>query len=336
MTITISREHYRAFDDFARKRHGLRYGYGGAFRVDPAYSTDCSGLVLQSAAFLRGRTDWSGNRYGSTESFRLDYKIVYDLGFRRLPRGGVGALSFKPIMLVGLQHGGGGIYSHTACTVYGTDRPGGPIVDSKRGVDWESQGAGVFYYDGARAWNNSLFHDFWYLDAKLAPVAPPVIINEINAEAGREPWLGKRKFDGERACLDGVGRYVDYEHGSIYWHPSKAKTAVAVPAEIYAEWKTVSWEQGPLGYPVADVKKFSDGLAQEFQGGWIYKQQDLPAVVIHGAILQRYLAVGGPSGWGYPLGKEKPTTDGGREQAFSKGVTAVWHPSGVVTVKGAA
>jgi hypothetical protein len=34
-------------------------------------------------------------------------------------------------------------------------------------VDWESQGNGVFLYDGARAWNDRLFHDYWYLDTRL-------------------------------------------------------------------------------------------------------------------------------------------------------------------------
>lgn len=341
MTLTISRDHYRAFDKWCRDRNGNYYGYGEAFTLDPARSTDCSGLVLQSGAFLSGRTDWPGNRYGSTESFRLDYKIVYDLGFRRLPRGGVGALSFKPIMLVGLQHGGGGVYSHTACTVFGTDRPGGEVRQSARGCDWESRGGtpGVRYYDGARAWNDSLFHDFWYLDAKLAPVAPVEVINEIDAEAKRAAgWIGKRLTD-ERPCLDGEGRYSDFERGSIYWSPAvrasekPGNRAVAVPAAIYEVWKRQSWEQGPLGYPTLRHAVVDGGVVQAFQGGAIYRANGTPGAIMNGAILERYKAAGFESGWGWPLGDEKPTADGGREQKFSKGITAIWHPTGVVTVK---
>lgn len=169
MTAVITRQRAQEVHDLARARAGLPYSYGGAFTRDPKVSTDCSGLVLQTAAWYQGRQDWPGNRYGSTESFRLNYKIVSDLGFKRLPAGGLSALGFTPVMLVGLQHGGGGIYSHTACTLMTMDVPGGPVVVSKRGVDWESRGGnpGVYLYDGARAWNDPLFHDFWYLDARL-------------------------------------------------------------------------------------------------------------------------------------------------------------------------
>lgn len=174
MTFTVTRQRAQEVHDLARARAGLPYGYGGAFTRNPRDTTDCSGLVLQTAAWYGGRADWPGNRYGSTESFRLNHQIVFDLGFKRLPAGGVAALPFKPVMLVGLQHGGGGIYSHTACTLMTMDQPGGPVVEAARGVDWESQGDGVFLYDGARAWNDPLFHDFWYLDARLEPAAAPV------------------------------------------------------------------------------------------------------------------------------------------------------------------
>ena len=175
MTVTITRQRAQEVHDLARARAGLPYSYGGAFTRDPRVSTDCSGLVLQTAAWYMGRTDWPGNRYGSTESFRLNHRIVSELGCKRLPKGGIAELGFTPVMLVGLQHGGGGVYSHTACTLMTMDIPGGPVTVSKRGVDWESQGNGVFLYDGARAWNDPLFHDFWYLDAKLEDAAtiPP-------------------------------------------------------------------------------------------------------------------------------------------------------------------
>lgn len=171
MTVTITRQRAQEVHDLARARAGLPYAYGGAFTRDPRPSTDCSGLVLQTGAWYIGRDDWPGNRYGSTESFRLDDRIVSELGFKRMPAGGPAALPFKPVMLVGLQHGGGGEYSHTACTLMTMDIPGGPVKMSDRGVDWESHGnvngVGVSLYDGARAWNDPLFHDFWYLDAKL-------------------------------------------------------------------------------------------------------------------------------------------------------------------------
>lgn len=204
MPFTVTRQRAQEVHDLARARAGLPYAYGGAFTLDPRRSTDCSGLVLQTAAWYGGRTDWPGNRYGSTESFRLNHKIVFDLGFKRLPPGGPAALPFKPVMLVGLQHGGGGEFSHTACTLMTMDIPGGPVKMSDRGVDWESRGGnpGVFLYDGARAWNDPLFHDFWYLDAKLedAPVSTlPDVADVLSRAMG-----GRLSLDRYRRLLPAV------------------------------------------------------------------------------------------------------------------------------------
>lgn len=219
MTKIITRQKAKETDNWCRDRKGLPYAYGGAFTTDPRRSTDCSGLVLQTGAYLMGRTDWSGNRYGSTESFRLDYKIVYDIGFKRLPAGGVRALGFQPIMMVGLQHGGGGVNSHTACTLFYADVPGGEIKVSQRGIDWESHGnraggIGVDYYDYARAWNDPLFHDFWYLDAKLEDATPPVL----------DPIARHQKFlkeATERELLVYIAEQLGPGHPD--W-PSKGKT----------------------------------------------------------------------------------------------------------------
>ena len=196
MTFTVTKQRAQQVHDRAIARNGLNYDYGGAFTTNPRVSTDCSGLVLQTGAWYRGRTDWPGNRYGSTESFRLDHKVVYDLGFKRMPAGGLSAIGFKPVMLVGLQHGGGGRNSHTACTLMTMDRPGGPVTMSARGVDWESRGGtpGVRLYNGARAWNDRLFHDFWYLDAVLGDHLQVVELEQaakrpVAARAGRSALL---------------------------------------------------------------------------------------------------------------------------------------------------
>lgn len=146
MTKVITRAKLAEFDAWARARDNLYYGYGEYFEPDPKFSTDCSGLVMSTGAFFQGMNPYQ--RYGSTESFRLDYKIVYDLGFRRGPGGP------EHFFKVGLFHGGGGPNSHTACTV--------------NGIAWESSGAnGVQYGPPARGWNASMFDDFWYWDGVL-------------------------------------------------------------------------------------------------------------------------------------------------------------------------
>ncbi len=222
MTFTVTRQRAQEVHDLARARAGLPYGYGGAFTRDRRVSTDCSGLVLQTAAWYGGRSDWPGNRYGSTESFRLNYKVVFDLGFKRLPKGGPAALPIKPVMLVGLQHGGGGIFSHTACTLMTMDQPGGPVVPSARGVDWESQGDGVFLYDGARAWNDPLFFDFWYLDAVLETTPQEEddmtpddrkmlreVWEQLRGPQGKGwPQLGKNADGDNLSLVDGVAELL--------------------------------------------------------------------------------------------------------------------------------
>ncbi|NKZ71987.1 hypothetical protein GTA09_21410 [Rhodococcus hoagii] len=84
--------------------------------------------------------------------------------------------------------------------------------------------------------------------------------------------MGDRLFDGERPCADGVGRYVDFTNGSIYWHPELnvvdgIARAIAVPAHVYATWSGLRWEQGTLGYPVARHEVIDGvGDVQRFQG----------------------------------------------------------------------
>lgn len=332
MTKVLTPAKAREVDAFARARDGLYYGYGQAFNTNPKQSTDCSGLVLQTGAILAGRTDWVNNRYGSTESFRLDYAIVYEIGFKRMPRGG---LSFVPAMKVGLQHGGGGIYSHTACTLMFLDTPGGEIKESARGVDWESQGNGVFYYEGARAWNDGLFHDFWYLDMRLGEIAPP--INEINAEAARaKSWIGTRVDKDEQRAPDGEGRFVKYTNGWIYWHPKvnndapRGERAIAIPPDIFEVWAAQGWEKGPLGYPTR--RHYTDGnvgTIQGFQGGAIYRKFGTKGGVVVGDIGKRYAALKAEKGpWRYPLGNEQ-FFRGGRVQEY-EGADVYWHPSKVI------
>lgn len=338
MTTTITVARAQEVHSRASARKGLRYAYGGAFTTNPRVSTDCSGLVFQTAAWYMGRTDWSGNRYGSTESARLDYAIVYQLGLKRLGQGLANAraalarLPFKPVMLVGFQHGGGGVYSHTACTLMTWDRPGGPVVESQRGVDWESQGAGVFLYDGARSWDDRLFSDFWYLDGKLATTPA---VNEIDSEAKRAGgWIGKR-LSGELKTADGTGVYSDFENARVYFkvgvraNKAPGDRAIAVPPHLREGYDQLGSSAGPLGFPIERHRTVIGlGDSQMFERGMIYRRYGGEAIPVHGAILERFARAGFDTAWGWPLGPETPVSDGGRDQRFEN-LSARWHPSGV-------
>lgn len=168
--------------------------------------------------------------------------------------------------------------------------------------------------------------------AVLAPVPPPAqVVNEIDAEAARAAaWIGKRLHVGERPCKDGVGRYADFENGSIYWHPSMPNgEAIAVPSRIYETWKANGWEQGMLGYPKQHHTVLEGGEVQDFAGGVIYRQVGKDGYIVHGLIGERWANDGFETGsLGWPVGDEEATADGGRVQRFERGSFA-WHPSGV-------
>jgi uncharacterized protein with LGFP repeats len=79
----------------------------------------------------------------------------------------------------------------------------------------------------------------------------------------------------EQPANDGVGRFNDFQNGSIYWHPDTGAFAVSGP--VLARWKEVGAETGYLGYPVADEVD-AGGLEGrrviQFQNGAIFSRPD--------------------------------------------------------------
>lgn len=170
------------------------------------------------------------------------------------------------------------------------------------------------------------------------PKTPPVR-NEIDHTRSFSDWLGNRLFDGERPCADGVGRYADFEHGSIYWHPDTG--SLPVPALVYEVWARNRWEQGFLGYPQRYHVVYRDeGDLQSFQGGTIARRYGTPGFACHGVIGRRWIEEGGvrdadgnPTKLGWPTSDEYETPDGGRRQDFERG-SLLWHPSGAIKLEG--
>lgn len=175
--------------------------------------------------------------------------------------------------------------------------------------------------------------------AELAGKKPavPVIENQIDRVRHFSEWLGKRLHDGERDAVKG-GKYADFEHGSIYWHPDTG--AVAVPTLVYEVWKRNDWERGLLGFPQRFHVVYKDeGDVQSFQGGTIARRYGTPGYVCHGVIGRRWVEEGGvrdangkPTKLGWPTSDEYDTADGGKRQDFEGG-SLVWHPSGAVEIE---
>ncbi|MCI0409937.1 MAG: hypothetical protein L0191_15475, partial [Acidobacteria bacterium] len=76
--------------------------------------------------------------------------------------------------------------------------------------------------------------------------------------------LGYPLSDG-RSTSDGVGRFTNFEWGSIYFTPSTG--AHEVHGEIQNDWIDRGAERSLLRYPVTDEEPTEDGAVSFFQGG---------------------------------------------------------------------
>lgn len=133
---------------------------------------------------------------------------------------------------------------------------------------------------------------------------------------GPTSWLGF-PTTGEEKTPDGKGRFVHFQHGSIYWTAETG--AWAIPADMVKAWGENGYENGDLKYPTAAVVKVGEGYAQEFQNGVLTRNPDESNSVVHGAIGAKYKELGGPaSKLGFPKGGEKPVK-GGFFQEFEHG-----------------
>ncbi|MFC9514631.1 hypothetical protein ACFTSD_02775 [Nocardiaceae bacterium NPDC056970] len=206
--MAVTRANVEATKNYLAARNGLPYGYGGQFSdTNLLASTDCSGLVAAAVAGCQGMR--MNMRYGSTEAWRVgswEHGSVASKSLNLVHAANKAAVPADAVVKVGFQHGGGGEWSHTACTIDGVNAesrgmPGGVIYGSTvRG--------GVTYY--ARAWNDPLFHDFWYL--------PGPIVGQIDPDAfplpagfyygwysGPEQSISGRAGEA-KAWLDGLAR----------------------------------------------------------------------------------------------------------------------------------
>ncbi len=123
----------------------------------------------------------------------------------------------------------------------------------------------------------------------------------------------------EQPSADGVGRYNDFQNGSIYWTP--ATGAQSVQGAIKAKWAQDQWETGFLGYPLTDERTTPDGLGRynHLQGGSLYWTPTTGAHSVQGAIRDTWAAQGWETGpLGYPISDEY-TVPGGRQSDFQHG-----------------
>jgi hypothetical protein len=164
---------------------------------------------------------------------------------------------------------------------------------------------------------------------------------DINAKysqlGGGNGFLGSPLYDQVQPSPDGVGFYMNYQGGCIYWNPSTG--AFSIHGAIRDKWASMGWEKGFLGYPLTDETGTPDGVGRynHFQGGSIYWTPGTGAHEVHGAIRDKWALLGWETGLlGYPLTDEGGTPDGvGRYNHFQGG-SVYWTPgTGANEVHGA-
>jgi glucose/arabinose dehydrogenase len=84
---------------------------------------------------------------------------------------------------------------------------------------------------------------------------------------GRERGFLRYPTTDERPTSDGVGRFNDFQGGSIFW--SRATGAHEVHGGIRTRWRSLGAERGYLGYPTSDEFSISTGRRSNFQNGYI-------------------------------------------------------------------
>jgi hypothetical protein len=138
----------------------------------------------------------------------------------------------------------------------------------------------------------------------------------------------------ESTAPDGVGRFEHFANGSIYWTPTTC--AHEVMGSIHAKWSSIGWERSPLGYPITDETVAPDGVGRynHFQSGSIYWTPNTGAYEVHGAIRDRWSAMGWErSALGYPISDETDEVDGtGRFNLFEHGSIHWKRATGAITV----
>lgn len=143
----------------------------------------------------------------------------------------------------------------------------------------------------------------------------------------------------------GSSPHTDHVHISLtraggdkltsYWTGAGAGAPEVKTAAISAAYISSGAGAGPLGAPIGGEYSVTNGRVQAYERGRIYWSPTTGAHLVYGAILSKYLALGGPDS---PLGL--PTSDegdvrGGRSNEFQRGAV-YWSPAtGAQAVYGA-
>jgi hypothetical protein len=171
------------------------------------------------------------------------------------------------------------------------------------------------------------------------PSTPADWINvDYQGLGGPSGFMGQ-PLSGVNPVGDGVGFYQQFQGGEIFYSPATNAHFVA---------GAILWKYGQcggpaqLGYPINDMVGTADGgFHSVFQGSSgtggqaaIYWSPNTQASLLYGPVYQHWMALGGPSGLGYPTWDEHATNrgDGLACDFWNTPEPMVWHPSGPSTI----
>lgn len=158
----------------AKARLGDPYVYGGVYSGDVEQGADCSGVVgwvLEALTKTPANMSWAHNV--STESWYFDYDTNTPAAPGTVgPYGTIAVASLDNIppdaaLTIDIYHGGGGVDSHTNCSLRGT------LIESNGDYGSCTNGTGAYATDDA------LWTDHWFLPGPIGDPAPTLYYPDV-------------------------------------------------------------------------------------------------------------------------------------------------------------
>jgi uncharacterized protein with LGFP repeats len=150
---------------------------------------------------------------------------------------------------------------------------------------------------------------------------PGPILDKYDAMGSNGSVLGA-SIGPQRLVGDGRGRYVNYEHGSIYW--TSVTGAHAVVGVARTVWLQAGGPRGVLGYPRGERVHDDEGSwVQQFEKGVLGDTRRSATSVLYGVPYRRWRELGAQAGvLGYPMSNRLSRDAGRWVQWFSAGAMA--------------
>lgn len=199
--MSVLRVNVDYFWSIAKPRNRKPYGYGGVWaKNDVNRTTDCSGIVTHALDAVINGANMKWSRHGlSTEAYRYVGGPGSKGPFGTIRVGRWQDIPADAAVKIGLMHGpGGGANSHMACTIDGI------AVESRGGA--VANGGGQWIGGNGRHYNNSLFHDWFYLPGPIVgegatPPPPPtapgaVYLGEAYENTGARVLALQKRLNG--------------------------------------------------------------------------------------------------------------------------------------------